>query len=141
MRLIDSTLHRCVLGLGIGRRWLRERLGELDVRIPLCEGCLQELVHDAEAASWQRLVVSAGGMRYLEVLREEILVRAEFVRRWTRSDERIEPDDGLGTLVTLARKYALPRPWKVTEPVAAESRRRAPSYWRWASGAEAVSAR
>lgn len=141
MRLIDSTLHRCVPGLGIGRRWLRERLGELDVRIPLCEGCVQELVNEAEAATWRRLVASTAGVRYLEVLREEILVRAEFVRRWTSSDERIEPKEGLAALVTIARNYALPRPWKVTEPVAAESRRRAPTYWRWASGAEAVSAR
>jgi len=142
MRIIDSTLHRCVPGLGIGRRWLRERLGELDVRIPLCEGCIQELANDAEAATWRRLLASAGGLRYLDALREEIIARAEFVHRWTASDERIDPEaDGFATLVRIARKYALPRPWKLTEPVAAECKRSAPSYWHWASGAESPSAR
>lgn len=139
MRIIDSTLHRCVPGLGIGRRWLRERLVELDVRIPLCEGCVQELVNDAEAATWRRLLASAGGggLRYLELLREEIVARAQFVQRWTASDERIDANtEGLAALVRIARNYALPRPWKLTEPVAAECTRRAPSYWRWASGAE-----
>lgn len=137
MRIIDSTLHLCMPGLGIGRRWLRERLGELDVRIPLCEGCIQELVNDAEAATWRRLLASAGELRYLEVLREEIIARAEFIQRWTGSDERIDGNsDSLATLVRIARNYALPRPWRLTEPVAAECTRRAPSYWRWASRAE-----
>jgi len=140
MRIIDSTLHRCVPGLGIGRRWLRERLGELGVRILLFEGCVQELVDDAEAATWRRLLGSAGGLRYLEVLREEIVARAEFVHRWTGSDERIEPGECLGSLVGIARKYALPRPWRVPEPVAAECSRRAPSYWHWASAAEGAGA-
>lgn len=136
MRIIDSTLHLCVPGLGIGRRWLRERLGELDVRTPLCEGCIQELVKDAETATWRRLLASAGERRYLEVLREEIMARADFIRRWTGSDERIDAKDepDRARLVRIARNYALPRPWKLSEPVAAECTRRAPTYWRWASG-------
>ena len=142
MRLLDSTLHRCIPGLGIGRRWLREQLGELGVRILLCEGCVQELVKDAETATWGRLLASAGELRYLEVLREEIDARAEFVRRWTASDEHIDKKtDSLADLVRIARKYALPRPWKLTDPVAADCTRRAPSYLRWASGVEGPSAR
>lgn len=143
MRIIDSTLHLCVPGLGVGRRWMRERLGELGVRVPLCEGCIQELVKDAEAATWRQLLASAGELRYLEVLREEILTRAEFIRRWTGSDEQIDAkaDGGLGTLVRIARNYALPRPWKLSEPVAAECTRRAPTYWRWASGDQTAGAR
>ena len=138
---IDLTLRRCVPSLGVDRRWLRERLDELDVRIPLCEGCVQELVNDADAATWRRLVGSGRGLRYLDVLREEIVARAEFIHRWTASDERIDANvEGLGTLVRIARNYALPRAWKVPEPVAAECTRRAPSYLRWASAAQTESA-
>jgi len=141
-RVIDLTLRRCVPSLGVDRRWLRERLVELDVRTHLCEGCLQELVHDADVATWRRLAASGPGLRYLDVLREEIVARADFVHRWTGSDERIDSSaEGLATLVRIARKYALPRPWKVPEPVAAQCTRRAPSYWRWASTAESESAR
>ncbi len=134
MRLIDSTIRRCVPGVWVGRRWLKERLSELGVRIPLSEGCLNELVNDAEAATRRRLSAAGGGRRYLDILREEIVARAEFVHRWTCTDDRIDPDAAdMGPLVRIARNYALPRPWKLSEPVAALSTRRAPSYWRWAS--------
>ncbi len=141
--IIDLTLRRCLPGLGVGRRWLRERLSELGVRIPLCEGCVQELVTDAETTTWRRLAASGHTLRYLDVLREEIIARAEFIHRWTATDERIDAGaDGLGNLVRIARNYALPRPWKVSDPVAAEcTTRRAPSYLRWASDAESGNAR
>jgi hypothetical protein len=140
--LIDLTLRRCVPGLGVDRRWFRERLDELDVRIPLCEGCVQELVSDAEAATWRRISAPDRGRRYLDVLREELIARAEFVHRWTGSDERIDVQhEGLEALVRIARNYALPRPWKLPEPAAAACTRRAPSYWRWASAAQTGSAR
>lgn len=138
MRLIDSTIRRCVPGLGVGRRWLKERLAELAVQTPLCEGCLQELLNDADAAA-RRRVSAAGGLRYLDGLRQEIAARAEFIHRWTTSDERIDPHEkGIEALVRIARNYALPRPWKLREPVAAQCTRRTPSYWRWASGDEEV---
>lgn len=136
MGIIDFTLHRCVPGLGIGRRWLKERLVELDVRVLLCEGCLQELVNDAETATWRRLTASAGSLRYIEVLREEIDHRAGFVHRWTGTDEPITPNtEALGILVRIARNYALPRPWKLRDPVVAEATRRTPVYWHWAGTA------
>jgi hypothetical protein len=136
MRIIDLTLRHCVPGLGVDRRWLRERLEELDVRIPLCEGCVQELLNEADAASRRRLAASHGGLRYLDVLREEIVARAQFVHRWTATDEPVDASaEGLGTLVRIARKYALPRPWKLHEAVAAESTRRTPVYWHWAGAA------
>ncbi|HEY2591059.1 MAG TPA: hypothetical protein VGI35_05655 [Steroidobacteraceae bacterium] len=141
-RVIDVTLRRCVPGFGVDRRWLKERLAELDVRTHLSEGCLQELVNDADSAAWRRVAGTGCGLRYLDVLREEIIARAEFIHRWTGSDERIDASvNGFAELVRIARKYALPRPWKVPEPVAAQCTRRAPSYWRWASTAESESAR
>ncbi|MGH8261314.1 MAG: hypothetical protein ACREUG_16660 [Steroidobacteraceae bacterium] len=134
MRIIDFTIRRCAPGFGVGRRWLKECLTELQVRIFLTEGCLQELVHDADVATWQRLASAGSGRRYLDCLREEITARAEFIHRWTASDEPMDAhDEGLGALVRIARNYALPRPWKVSEPVAAQCARRTPSYWRWAS--------
>lgn len=141
--IIDLTLRRCLPGLGVGRRWLKERLAELEVRIPLCEGCLHELVNDADGATWRKLAASGHALRYLDVLRQEIVARAEFIHRWTASDERFDVQaDGVADLVRIARNYALPRPWKVSEPVAAEcTTRRAPSYLRWASAAESGSAR
>jgi hypothetical protein len=141
-RVIDLTLRRCVPSLGVDRRWLRERLAELDVRTHLCEGCLQELVDDADSATWRRVAGTSAGLRYLDVLREEIVGRAEFIHRWTASDERIDGSvNGFAALVRIARKYALPRPWKVSEPVAAQCTRRAPTYWHWATGAESESGR
>src|SRR5690348_15523630 len=102
-QLIDRTLRHCVPGLGVDRRWLKEQLVTLEVRCPLCEGCVQELVNDATAAAWRRLATSSRGLRYLDVLREEIIARAGFIHRWTTSDERIDPEaDGLATLVGIA---------------------------------------
>ena len=136
MRLIDSTLHRCLPGLGIGRRWLKELLTELEVKIPLSDGCLQELVADAETATWRSF---AGPQEpsgsYLKRFRRELEGRAELVRQWTTSDDALEsdPETSCG-FVRIARKYALPRPWRLSEPAATISARVRPSYFRWASG-------
>jgi hypothetical protein len=134
MRFIDSTMRLCAPGLGVGRRWLREQLAELGVKIPLTEGCLQDLVNDADAESWRRIAASAEPQSYLRCLREQLAARAEFIRRWTCCDERIDSgDERLGSLVRIARNYALPRPWKVTEPIAKACARQQPTYWKWAS--------
>ncbi len=134
MRLIDSTVRLCAPSLGVGRRWLREQLGDLGVKIHLSEGCLQDLVSDADAATWSRLSASAEPRGYLSCLREELASRAEFIRHWTFSDERIDSSDSrFEALVRIARNYALPRPWRLSEPVATTSARRQPCYWRWAS--------
>jgi hypothetical protein len=135
VRIIDSTLHRCLPGLGVGKRWLRDRLGEIHVKIPLSDGCLQELVTEAEQSSWRLLAADrhvAGG--YLQCLHTELGLRAQLVHRWTTSDEPLDMSaDAAQAFVRIARKYALPRPWKLTEPVAALCARPRPSYWRWAS--------
>jgi hypothetical protein len=141
VRLIDSTIRLCAPTLGVGRRWLKELLGELGVKIRVSEGCLQDLVNDADAATRCRLSASAERQSYLSCLREELASRAEFVRRWTFSDERIDSSDlRFETLVRIARNYALPRPWKLSDPVATTSERRQPYYWRWASRSPAAAA-
>ena len=40
---------------------------------------------------------------------------ARFIQEWTRSDEKVDRSQW-GELVAIAQKYALPRPWTVTEP-------------------------
>jgi len=140
MRLIDSTVRLCAPSLGVGRRWLREQLAELGVKIHVTEGCLQDLVSDADAASWRRVSDALEGQGYLSCLREELASRAQFICRWTSSDERMSGDDDrLTTLVRIARNYALPRPWKVPEPAATAVSRK-PSNWKWAPHAVGMQA-
>ena len=135
MRLIDSTLHRCLPGLGIGRRWLKERLSELEIKIPLVDACLQELVSEAEAATWRALAERLEpSVRYLNEFKRELEVRADLVRQWTASDAALTgAPEATHAFVRIARKYALPRPWRLSEPVAAINLRARPSYFRWAS--------
>jgi hypothetical protein len=140
--MIDSTLHRCLPGLGVGKRWLRERLGDMHVKIPLCDGCLQELVTDAEQSSWRLLAADRDAdAGYLQYLRSELELRARLVHQWTTSDEPLDlSTDAARAFVRIARKYALPRPWKLTDPVAALCARPRPSYWRWASEGSSLDA-
>jgi hypothetical protein len=61
-------------------------------------------------------------------------VQANWVRRWTATDEKVPADDPVAQgFVRIARKYALPRPWKLSDPVAVEVARLRPS-WGWAAG-------
>jgi len=130
MRLIDSTMRLCVPGLGIGRRWLREHLDEFGVRVPLCEGCLDELVEDAEEAA-RELHAARPEQSYLSVLRGELIARAEFVRVWTATDTNASAaGQRAESLVRIARKYALPRPWKLSDPPIAQAVRPRPAYWQ-----------
>ena len=131
MKGLDSIVRVFVLALGMGFRWLREELTALQVSIRLTDGCLHELVHEADAA-----VVRAGTnseQSYVERLRKELALRASFIQRWTGSDEKLSAwdEESLQALVRIARKYALPRRWKLSEPVVVEYRRKRPSYLQW----------
>jgi hypothetical protein len=131
MKGLDTLIRMFVLVLGIGLRWLREELNALQVSIRLTDGCLTELLHDADAA-----VRSAGSnmeQSYVERLRRELALRASFIQRWTGSDEDLaaRKEETLQALVRIARKYALPRRWKLSEPVVVEYRRTRPSYFQW----------
>ncbi|HTT01441.1 MAG TPA: hypothetical protein VMG11_05070 [Steroidobacteraceae bacterium] len=137
MRLLDSTI--LLFQPGLGRRLLKEQLHERNVKIPLSEGCLRELVNDAVEAAERLVSAAAGAQRYLTSLKEQLALRAEFVSLWTASDELVDSEEGgRQALVRIARKYALPRPWKLSEPVAAACPRPQPSYWKWASGGTGV---
>ena len=107
---------------------------ELDAKhisIPLTDGCLSELVRDADETVRRSGVENERS--YAEQLRKELVVRASFIQRWTGSDENmtLQDEESLQALVRIARKYALPRRWKLSEPVVVEYRRMRPSDWHW----------
>lgn len=140
MKLLDSGIRVFTLAQGTDVRWLKEELGSLNVRTPLSEGCLEELAHDADHAAWQTAGAASGATSYLAELRRQLHAQATFVQRWTGTDEKIPADDAdAQEFVRIARKYALPRPWKLSDPVAVESRRLRPVNWKWASAVAARS--
>jgi hypothetical protein len=131
MKLLDSIARLVLLAQGTGLRWLREELDSAHVSIRLTNGCLDEFVRDADEA-----VRRAGPNQeqpYVQRLRQELTARASFIQRWTGSDEKMTLQDAesLQSLVRIARKYALPRRWKLSDPVVIEYRRTRPSYWQW----------
>jgi hypothetical protein len=131
MKGFDFIVRWFVLALGTGLRWLREELDAAHFNIPLTDGCLGEFVRNADEAATR--AGTNTGRSYVERLRHEIVLRAGFIQRWTGSDENLSlrEEESLQALVRIARKYALPRRWKLSEPVVVEYRRTRPSYWQW----------
>lgn len=142
MKLLDSGIRVFTLAQGTGVRWLKEELSSLSVKTPLTEGCLEELVREADNAAWQTVATSTGETSYLTQLRQQLREQATLVQRWTGTDDKIAADDASAqAFVRIARKYALPRPWKLSDPVAVESRRLRPANWKWATAIEAMDVR
>ena len=142
MKLLDSGIRVFTLAQGTGARWLKEELSSLGVKIPLSEGCLEEMARNADGAAWQAVGASSSDTSYLTELRQKLREQATFVQRWTGTDDKIAADAaGAQAFVRIARKYALPRPWKLSEPVAVESRRLRPANWKWATAIEAMDVR
>ena len=142
MKLLDSGIRVLTLVQGTGARWLKEELSALSVKIPLTEGCLEEMVRDADGAAWQAVAAATGETSYLTELRQQLRNQATFVQTWTGTDDKIAADDANAqAFVRIARKYALPRPWKLSDPVAVESLRVRPSNWKWATAIEAMEIR
>jgi len=138
MRLLDTGIRAFTHAQGTGVRWLKEELSSLNVKTPLSEGSLEELARAADSAAWAVLDASAGAS-YLVELRQQLREQATLVQRWTGTDEKMGEQQSVQSFVRIARKYALPRPWKLSEPVAVESRRLRPVNWmKWAT-AEAQS--
>jgi hypothetical protein len=131
MKRLDTMVRMFILGQGAAVRWLREDLNALQVSIPLTDGCLGEFVRQADEAV--KRASSNNEQSYVEQLRAELAVRAKFIQTWTGSDENVslKDEETLQELVRIARKYALPRRWKLSEPVVVEYRRTRPSYWQW----------
>ncbi len=139
MKAFDSVIRVFVLGPGTGLRWLREELDAIQVNIPLTDGCLNEFVRDADQAARRSTAGTGQPERDVERLRKELAGRARFVQRWTGSDEDMShPDEeSLLALVRIARKYALPRRWKLSDPVVVEYRRLRPSDRQWTNELDA----
>jgi hypothetical protein len=134
MNLVESTIRFAIPALGVGSRWLREELRARAVSVRLTEACLKELLLDAYKAAKRQAADIGSSKSYRSCLRQQIDTRAEFLRVWTLSDDEIDADGPYSNdLVRLARKYALPRPWRLSEPVASESLRRTPTYGHWAN--------
>lgn len=131
MKGLDSIVRWILRAQGTGLRWLREELDSANVRIRLTDGCLEELVRNAD----QAVIRSSANPRgsYVERFRKELAARASFVQRWTGSDEKmtLQDEETLQELVRIARAYALPRRWKLSDPVVVEYRRKRPSYLQW----------
>ena len=134
MKLLETGIRVFTHAQGTGVRWLKEELAAASVKTPLSEGCLEELAREADSAAWSVLAESEDGS-YLTELRHQLREQASFLKLWTGTDDKIPADDqSAQAFVRIARKYALPRPWKLSEPVAVESRRVRPLNWKWASG-------
>src|SRR3569833_2554690 len=76
MKGLDSMVRLMLRAQGTGLRWLREELQAANVRIRLTDGCLEELVRNAEAAATR-----SSGRSYVERFRQELAVRANFIQR------------------------------------------------------------
>jgi hypothetical protein len=131
MKGLDSMVRLLLRAQGTGLRWLREELDAANVRIRLTDGCLEELVVNADQVA--KRSGTQQGSSYVERFRKELALRADFIQRWTGSDEKMTLQDAetLQELVRIARKYALPRRWKLSDPVVVEYRRKQPSYFQW----------
>ena len=133
MTWLNSGIRAFLLAQGTAARWLREELDALKVRIPLTDGCVEELARAADQAA-RRTGAAGDGISYAELLRAHLTVQADWVRRWTTTDEKAPADDPVAeAFVRIARKYALPRPWKLSDPVAVAVTRPIPA-WVWGAG-------
>jgi hypothetical protein len=141
MKLFECGIRAIVLSQGAGVRWLRDELESLKVKIPLSEGCMEQLVREADKAAWRALGSASPRKPYRTLLREQLVIQATMVQRWTSSDEKINPEDEIRqAFVRIARKYALPRPWKLSDTHAVESRQLRPQHWKWTASIDSRSA-
>jgi hypothetical protein len=131
MNIVDFTLRHTIQTWGVGVRWLKEELRARNVDVRLTDTSLREFVMDADTAAKLQETTAAP---YVARLREEIAARADFLRQWTLTDDPIDMRGPLGDrFVKLARKHALPRPWKLFDSVVSEHERRTPTYFYWTS--------
>jgi hypothetical protein len=114
MKLMDSAIDFLVPKFTNATRMLKEQLSADGVRVRLSAGCLAEFARIASAAATR---TRRADEPYASCLRREIVTRAQFIQEWTSSDKNFDQAEW-GELVAIARQYALPRSWRVSEPVA-----------------------
>jgi len=132
MKLLDATLQYAIPTFGVAERWLKEELSSHGITVPVTDAFIRDLAADADAAARSEHSEEVPPQPYSVRLHRELSARAEFVRAWTMSDAdgavAVHSDD----LVRIARKHALPRAWKLSDPVAAPSLHPTPTYLYWA---------
>ena len=114
MKLLDSAIDSLVPKFTNSTRMLKEQLSAEGVSVWVSAGCLAEFARIASAAAVR---MRQADEPYRSCLRREIATHSRFIREWTSSDKKFDQIQG-GELVRIARKYALPRAWRLYEPVA-----------------------
>jgi hypothetical protein len=112
MKLLASAIDALSSRFTDAARVLEKQLVARDVRVWLSQGCLAEFAAVASAAAARTRQADES---YGSSLRREMATRAQFIQEWTGSDRKFESPQA-GELVAIARKYALPRAWRVVEP-------------------------
>jgi hypothetical protein len=113
VKVLDSLIGSFVPKLTNATRMLKEQLRADGVGVWVSAGCLAEFARIASLAATRTRLVDES---YESCLRREIATHSRFIREWTSSDEKFDPTRG--ELISIARRFALPRAWRVTEAVA-----------------------
>jgi hypothetical protein len=113
VKVLDSLIGSFVPKLTNAKRMLKEQLRADGVGVWVSAGCLAEFARIASLAAAR---TRQGDESYESCLRREIVTHSRFIREWTSSDEKFDPTRG--ELISIARRFALPRAWRVTEAVA-----------------------
>ncbi|HUN25262.1 MAG TPA: hypothetical protein VMU67_03070 [Steroidobacteraceae bacterium] len=116
MKLIDSAIRAFAPSLALTTEWMREELVRCGVTVHLSDGCLEALASNARDAARR---THTADEPHVACVKRQIAARARFVQLWTGTDEKFDRAEW-NELIEICRRYVLPRPWKVSEPVARE---------------------
>lgn len=116
LKLLDSAIDHVVPKFTNPPRMLKEQLTAEAVSVWISAGCLAEFGKIATVAAAR---ARQADEPYTSCLQREIVTLARFIREWTHSDKFFDQTQW-GELVSVARKYALPRAWRLYETVASE---------------------
>jgi hypothetical protein len=119
MQLTDSLPRLLFPTRRRGVQWLRERLQALRVTAPLSTGCLRAFVASADKAA---VIERTSEQTYATSLRQQLDAQAQFVHLWTTSDEQLARPEW-SEWIEIAKKYLLPRSWKIPQTTVTETRR------------------
>jgi hypothetical protein len=114
MKRLDSAIDSFVPKFTSATRMLKEQLSAEGVSVRVSAGCLAEFARIASAAAAR---TRQADEPYGSCLQRELMIPSRFILEWTSSDKKFDQTEW-GEFVSIARKYALPRPWRVFEPVA-----------------------